>query len=174
MKGIFFNALVDRRDKLIEEWVKYALHTYPSKSASFFSKQSDPLLNPVGNILKKSLEDIFDELLKEQASQDLVYHVDAIVRIRAVQDFSPSGAVIIFWKIKELVEEVIDVESFEKQDREEVKEFFRRVDNLCFLAFDVFMKCREKLWELKTKEFQAGIRNILRLYDIKKENNKRQ
>jgi hypothetical protein len=166
MRGFFFKTLEENRDKLIDKWVKFALSTYPSKSEAFFTKQSDPFLNPVGNVLRNGLRDIFDELLKDKASEDLPLHVDAIVRVRAVQDFSPSGAVRIFWKLKDIVEEVIDIDSVPEEARWEVKEFLRRVDDLCFLAFDIFMKCREKLWELKTKEFQAGIRNILRHYQV--------
>ncbi len=164
--GIFFERLQEYRNEIVDRWVEYAINTYPPKSAGFFSKQMDPFLNPIGNILRRELSNIFDEILRERASEDINEYVDAIVRFRAVQDFSPSDAVKIFWGIKEIVEEVVGVE---EEEFEEVLEFHRRVDSLCFLAFDIFMKCREKLWELKTKEFHAAMKNILRLYQAKKE-----
>ncbi len=49
--------------------------------------------------------------------------------------------------------------------------FFRRIDLLCLLAFDIFVNCREKLWELKTKEFQASLKNIIRHYQVSQDNN---
>ncbi len=164
--GSFFERMEEYRDAIVDKWVEYALNTYPQKSAAFFSKQMDPFLNPIGNILRKELANIFSEILMEQASDRIEEYVDAIVRFRAVQDFSPSDAVKIFWGVKDVVEDVIGVET---EEFPEFLEFHRKVDQLCFLAFDVFMKCREKLWELKTKEFHAAMRNILRLYQAKKE-----
>ncbi len=164
--GSFFDRMEEYRDVIVEKWVEHALNTYPGKSADFFSKQMDPFLNPIGNILRKELANIFSEILMDQASESIREYVDAIVRFRAVQDFSPSDAVKIFWGIKDIVQDVVGVEV---EEFSELMEFHRRIDELCFLAFDIFMKCREKLWELKTKEFHAAMKNILRLYQAKKE-----
>ncbi len=162
----FFKKLEEKKERLIGRWLDYALSTYPSKAKQFFSKQSDPFQNPVGNVLKNELRDIFDELIQDKASDKLAQHVDAIVRVRAVQDFSPSSVTMIFWKLKDIVDEELGVDELPRELYLEVKEFYKRVDQLCFLAFDVFMQCREKIWELKTKEFQAGIKNILRHYEV--------
>ncbi len=170
MEKDFFDRLKSEREKIVNKWVSWALSTYPPKAQHFFKSQSDPFLNPVGNILKNELREIFDELLKDKASEKVAVSVDAIVRVRAVQDFSPSSAVMIFSSLKDVVRDVLKLDSGAYKWAD-VEEFYRRIDELCFLAFDVYVKCREKLWELKTKEFQAGIKNILRHYEVSVENN---
>lgn len=164
MKDFFYDALKANEEKIVKKWVDFALSTYPSKAKHFFENQKDPFLNPVGNILRNELTAIYKEILKPKASDDFPIHVDSIVRVRAVQDFSPSAAVVVFRKLKEIVEEELDIKSFLTKDPNSVLEFYRKVDDICFLAFDIFMKCRERIWELKTKEFQASLKNILRHY----------
>ena len=170
-KSEVFEKLREKRDEIIKRWVGYALSTYPKRAREFFSRQKDPFLNPVGNILKNELCEIYNQLLLDRAKDSIREHVDAIVRVRAVQDFSPSSAVMIFLGLKDIVSEVLEVEDFDGPKWSEVDRFFRRIDQLCLLAFDIFMSCREKLWELKTKEVHANIRNILRHYKINKGKN---
>ncbi len=164
MKESFFKKLEENQDKIVKKWVEFALSTYPSKAKEFFEKQKDPFLNPVGNVLKNELMEIYKGLLQPKAPEDLCFHVDPIVRVRAVQDFSPSSAVMIFWGLKDIVKEVLEIKDFDGSEWLEMDRFFRRIDQLCLLAFDIFMSCREKIWELKTKEVHANIRNILRHY----------
>ncbi|GAB6162254.1 RsbRD N-terminal domain-containing protein [Desulfothermus naphthae] len=171
VKNEVFDRLKSKRDEIIERWVGYALSTYPKRARHFFSHQKDPFLNPVGNILKNELCEIYNQLLLDKAQDSIREHVDAIVRVRAVQDFSPSSAVMIFWGLKDIVKEVLEIEDFDGSKWSEVDRFFRRIDQLCLLAFDIFMSCREKLWELKTKEVHANIRNILRHYEVNKGKN---
>lgn len=167
MENSFFKALKENQEKIVKKWVDFALSTYPTKAKHFFEKQQDPFLNPVGNILKNELTAIFREILLPKASSDLATHVDPIVRVRAVQDFSPSSAIMVFRKLKEIVEEVVDLRPYLRDEFGAIQEFYNRVDDLCFLAFDIFMKCRETIWELKTKEFQAALKNVLRHYQVK-------
>jgi transcriptional regulator with AAA-type ATPase domain len=47
----------------------------------------------------------------------------------------------------------------------ELREMENRVDELCLLAFDVYVKCREKIWELKANEARQRVSYILRKWD---------
>ncbi len=159
-----FNQLLqENKQSIIKAWFNVIVNSYPEKTAKFLTRQKDQFANPVGAIVSKEMENIFDELLQEKSSEHLVEYIDAIVRVRAVQDFKPSGAVGFFWKLKHVVREKIGSKVEEYRLQEELNHFEDKIELLCLEAFDVFMNCREKIWELKAKEAQDRTRNLLRI-----------
>jgi hypothetical protein len=161
----FEELMRSQRSDLLQAWFKSALNTYPTDTAHFLKNQKDPFANPVGATLSRELELIFEELLKEQSSDQLVESVDAIIRIRAVQDFSPSQAVSLFLSFKEVLRSRLEPVVNERGWQRELREMENRVDELCLLAFDVYVKCREKIWELKANEARQRVSYILRKWD---------
>ncbi len=158
----FEQLMRSQQADLIRAWFQSALNTYPSDTAQFLKKQKDPFANPVGATLSRELEKIFEELLAEQSSDELVESVEAIVRIRAVQDFSPSQAISLFLSFKQVLQSRLEPTVSQRGWQRELREMENRVDQLCLLAFDVYVKCREKIWELKANEAQQRVSYILR------------
>lgn len=167
----FEELMRSQRSDLIQAWFQSALSTYPADTAHFLKKQKDPFANPVGATLSRELELIFEELLKEQSSDQLAESVDAIIRIRAVQDFSPSQAVSLFMRFKEVLQSRLEPTVRERGWQRELREMENRVDELCLLAFDVYVKCREKIWELKANEARQRVSYILRKWDKQQSRN---
>lgn len=155
-------VLNQHKKKIVKSWIQDALNTYPSKSAEFFSRQKDQFANPIGATLSRELEAIFDELLLEHSSDKLSGSVDAIVRFRAVQDFSPSQAVAFFWSLKRIVRRETGAAVVELGLINQLLAFEDKIDQLGMLAFEVYVKCREKIWELKAKEAQNRTSNLLK------------
>ena len=83
---------------------------------------------------------------------DATAFLDGIVRIRAVQDFAPSQAVSFIFVLKGVVRGELKNELLENRFSEELAAFDSAVDVLALFAFDIYMKCREKIYELKAKE----------------------
>lgn len=158
----FEQLMRSQQADLIRAWFQSALNTYPSDTAQFLKKQKDPFANPVGATLSRELEKIFEELLAEQSSDQLVESVEAIVRIRAVQDFSPSQAISLFLSFKQVLQSRLEPTVSQRGWHRELREMENKVDQLCLLAFDVYVKCREKIWELKANEAQQRVSYILR------------
>ena len=78
--------------------------------------------------------------------------LDPIVRIRAIQDFTPSQAVSFIYALKAIVRNVIGKKIADPKMHKALSKFEVRVDQLQFLAFDVYVTCREKIFELKAVE----------------------
>src|SRR3990172_2646762 len=93
-------ALAARKDAIVRAWLARTLETYPERSARFLAKEPDPFRNPVGQALKEALPALFDELLGAMDAGRLAPLLDGIVRIRAVQDFSPSQPVPFLFLLK--------------------------------------------------------------------------
>ena len=152
--------LQKNKSRLVKAWFEDIVHTYPDKTAQFLKQQEDQFANPVGTNLYTELGNIFDELLRSESSENLVNYVDAIIRVRAVQDFSPSSATGIFFSLKKIVRK--EFQGRREEHIQQLMDFEDKIDQLSQVAFDVYMNCREKIWELKAKEAQNRTKNLLR------------
>ncbi|MCF8104953.1 MAG: RsbRD N-terminal domain-containing protein [Desulfohalobiaceae bacterium] len=150
------------RKSLIKAWLEKALQTYPPKTSEIFKKQKDPFANPVGATLARTLEGIFDQLLLDQSTEKLKAHVQDLVQVRAVQDFTPSGAVSFVLDLKRIVRRRLAQEDSGDRLEHALVEFEERIDLLCLLAFDLYMKQREQIWKLRSQELQQRTSYLLR------------
>ena len=99
------------------------------------------LINPVSSIL--------DELLKGIDYKTITTFLDPIIRIRAVQNFSPSQATGFIFFLKNVIRENLLKEISEEQIINELLLFESKIDELSLIAFNLYMQCREKIYELK-------------------------
>ena len=156
----FTDKLRQERKSILAKWFKAISQGYPSDTCKFLEGQKNPFANPVGHAIRHGTEGIFDELLQEKCSEAIQKHVDEIVRMFAVQDFSPAGALFFLYHLKD-----IGREFYEAKCREipvsELLEFETRIDQVALLGFDIYMKCREQVWELRATTIQRRTHNLL-------------
>jgi hypothetical protein len=81
-------------------------------------------------------------------------YLDPIVRIQAVQDFSPSEALSFIPFLKGIIKEELKGENQGTRVVEELMELETRIDRLTLLAFDLYMNCREKIYEIRLGELR--------------------
>ena len=148
------NLLEQRKTTIIKDWFTLAVETYQPDTASFLKSQKDPFANPVGRTISKGLEALFNELLKEMDYETITSSLDPIIRIRAIQNFSPSQAVSFIFLLKKTIRKYIKKETFEEQLFNELLLFESKVDELALIAFNLYMQCREKICELKANEMR--------------------
>jgi hypothetical protein len=158
-----FTALLERnRKQIVKAWLQGVVNTYPPKTSEFLTSQKDQFANPIGANLARDLDSIFTQLLQEQSSDALYTAVDGIIRVRAVQDFTPSAAVGCFLQLKNIVRQVVGTQIRDQDLLHELAGFDAKIDQLMLTAFEAFVHCREKIWELKAKEAQHRTKNLLR------------
>jgi len=145
-------ALTDRRSAVVNRWFERLLEAYPSSTNRFLSQEKDPFHNPVGHTLKQCLSDLFDGLLQSNDIASLAPALDGIVRIRAVQDFSPGNALAFPFLLKQIIRSEFEADA-SRYSRELVA-LEDRIDELALLAFELFVKCREQVYELKVNEIK--------------------
>ena len=86
------SLLVRNKRTILNDWFQRLSETYPADSAQFLQRENDAFANPVGSSARNGLEAIFDELLGGGDPQALTDFLDPVIRIRAIQSFSPSRA----------------------------------------------------------------------------------
>lgn len=148
------NLLAQRKTAIIKNWFTLAVETYPPDTASFLKKQKDPFANPVGRTISQGLEALFNELLKEMDHDTIISFLDPIIRIRAIQNFSPAQAVSFIFLLKKAIRKNIKKEALEEQLFSELLLFESKIDELVMIAFNLYMKCKEKIYDLKANEMR--------------------
>src|SRR5574341_843796 len=78
--------------------------------------------------------------------------LDGVVRMRAVQDFSASQAVAFVFLLKKVLREELPCGMEAEQDGGALATIEGRIDEMALLAFDLFMQCRERLYETRANE----------------------
>jgi hypothetical protein len=146
--------LTEHRTAIITHWVDAALGTYPDDTVRFLKKQKDRFTNPVGHTVSTEIEHIFDELCAGVDPARIIPFLDNIIRIRAVQDFTPSQAVSFIFALKDVIRAEIDRDGSRGPSPDELLDFLSRIDTAALLAFDIFVQCREKLYDIKANELR--------------------
>jgi hypothetical protein len=147
------DLLLHNRSAIVQKWFDQIVKTYPANSQEFI-KGKDPFANPVGSTILLGIEGLYEELLREMDSEKVTKYLDSVIRIQAVQGFSPSQALSFIPSLKGVVREELGEKILGKRLAEELLEFETRVDQLTLLAFDNYMKCREKIYEIRAQELR--------------------
>lgn len=137
-------AVAERRDAILREWLERTLRSYPEQTSVFLRGEKDPFRNPVGHTLREGLAVLLDEFLGEMDEARISPALDSIVRIRAVQDFTPSQAVGFLFPLREILREKLPDADLAMRES--------RLDRLILRAFDLYAECREKIFEIKADE----------------------
>lgn len=159
------HLLPQKRAAILERWFQLVLETYPADTSRFLKQGKDRFTNPVGYTISREIETLYDELLQEMNSDKLAACLDNIIRIRAVQDFSPSQTIALIFLLKKAIREELASEITENRVFEELLKFESRIDKLVLLAFDIYMKCREKVFEIRVNEAKAERERVLKLLE---------
>ncbi|GEA16048.1 hypothetical protein E308F_22920 [Moorella sp. E308F] len=151
--------LTQRKSAILQKWYQRILNSYPAETARFLREEQDPFANPVGTTIYHGLEGLYEEILAKMDAGKVRDYLDSIIRIRAVQDFSPSQAVAFIFQLKHVLKEELAGEIQEKGLSLEGLE--ARLEELALLAFDIYMQCREQLWEIKVEEIKNRTTRLL-------------
>ena len=156
------DLLKQKASHIRKRWVELIIQTYPADSQRFFREQKDRFANPVGTTLSREVESLYHELLQGMDPEKVDSSLDEIVRIRAVQDFSPAGAMSFVFLLKEILREELDQEIKQSPAAcEELLTLESRLDDMALRGFDLYVRCREKIYEIRAKEAKNQVSRLL-------------
>jgi len=153
--------LYQKRKNLLNKWFEAIALAYPPDSSNFLRREKDRFANPVGRSIAEGVEAIIGGLLEGRPAGEAVEPLDKILRIRAVQDFTPAQAVAFVFSLKGIVREMARREAGEIDLAEDLAAFERWVDELALVAFNVYMRCREDVFEIRIKEMRNRTARII-------------
>lgn len=161
--------LEEKRSVILKRWFEAVIDTYPTDTSGFMKKQKDQFSNPVGYTISQGIESILDALMEGKELAAGLSFLDDIIRVRAIQDFTPSKAMSFIFLLKNVIREELEKEIRQRQVYDDLLEFESRIDNLALLSFDKYSKCREQLYKLKTDELQRMTFKLLKKANLMSE-----
>ena len=171
-------TLTGRKEAVVSQWLARALHTYPEHTSRFLHQEKDRFRNPIGHAFREALAALLDELLGGMNAGRITQVLDGIVRIRAVQDFTPARAVGFVFLLKGTIRDALHSPPHPTslavggEDKGEggrrpdaLTDLEDRIDEMALLAFDVFMRCREQLYEVRANEARRRLTILERMHE---------
>ena len=159
------NLLFQNKTAILKRWFDLILETYPADTVALMRKEQNQFKNPVGATFSREIETLLKQLCEGVQNGECQASLDAILKIRSVQDFSPSKAVGFIFQLKKAIEETLKSEICREQNIEAWRAFLSRIDALALQAFDVYMGCREKICEIRVNQAKAEKEMALRMME---------
>ena len=150
----FKEFLIEKKTSILHRWLHLILETYSGEASKFMGHEKDPFINPVGSTIAAEIEALYGGLLQGKEIDPLSGHLDKIIQIRAVQDFSPSGAVAFIPLLKKAIRQEMERIGVTDTSMAEWVDFESKVDQLTLTAFDIYAKYREKIYEVRMNEIK--------------------
>ncbi len=163
------DLLQDRREVILKKWFDVLLQTYPEETSRFLRKEKDPFSNPVGSAITEGISGIYQSILDGVDIKEVSPFLDRIIRIRAVQDFTPSQALGFLFLLKGVIRDVLLKEVSKRGLDEELHTIESRIDDIALIAFDIYMQCREKLYDLRATELRNMTYRLLERANLTKD-----
>jgi hypothetical protein len=159
-------ALVDllsnKKSAILERWRDLVFDSYAPETARFLKSQKDRFANPIAYQLTRGLTGILEAFLHEAEPDQALAQFDEVLRLKALQEASPSRALAFIFVLKAIIRGELAQELQDPACAAELTELESRLDGLALLGFDAFMQRREKLCEVKVSEIKRKVSTLLR------------
>lgn len=161
--------LLRRKSAILQRWFDLILDTYPKDTSDFFKGRERRVADTLGQIIFDGIEGVFDQLVNRRDPEKIKTCLDNIVRVRAIQEFDPSQAIGFIFLLKKVIREELISEVREGQLFEELMQMESHIDELLGASFDIYMKCREKIYELRANELRNWTYRIVKRSNMVRE-----
>lgn len=148
--------LEDKKSSIVKNWVQMTIDSYAPDAAMFFKNQMNDFLNPVGGTIRSSLESLYDTVLFKKDADSIKSTLEPLIKIRAVQNFSASQSVGFLFALKTIIREELK-KDLKKIDPTSLASIDASIDAMALIGFDLYVQCREKIYDLKTNEERSKI-----------------
>jgi RsbT co-antagonist protein rsbRD N-terminal domain len=150
------NELLNKKKSaIVSNWVESILNSYPAESTNFLKLKKNRFSNPIGHVITTNADKIFDELINDRDFEKIKLLLDEIIKLRAVQNFSPSQAIYFLFHLKNVIRDEIKAELSEKTISDELIKFESVIDKMTLLGFDLYMESREKIFKIRVNEIKS-------------------
>lgn len=158
----FESVLAKRKAEMAEKWADLILQTYPRETQKIWGSQKDRFQNPVGVTITEATRELFSLMLDWQDAEKIAEGLDKLIRIRSVQDFSPSQAISFVFLLKKLLRDEFFQPMKKDGTLEDLLRFEAKVDNMAMMSFDIYSKGREQIYRMRVDEVKRAQRNLLK------------
>jgi hypothetical protein len=153
--------LSNKKSDIVKKWRDLIVSTYPANAQRFLKKEKNRFANPVGQNMARDLEVLFDGLIKGGDAKQIVDSLDNIIRVRAVQDFTPSQAIGFILGLKGLVRDALGANKG-RENLAGVESLEKKIDDMMLMAFDIYVQCRQRINEIRINEVKTQVGRLMK------------
>ena len=147
--------LNNKKSLIVRSWTELIFNSYPAEAANFLVTKKNQFSNPIGYTVTTNAEKIFDELITDCDFEKIKLLLDDIIKMRAVQSFSPSQAVNFLLDLKKAIRDECQNELLNKNVSDELSNFELLIDKMLIIGFELYMEAREKVFEIRVNEIKS-------------------
>ena len=162
--------LRQQREIILKKWFDLTVSVYEPEMIRFMHRVKNPFTNPVRHSISTGLAKIIDGILNDMQIDICSEGLAEIIKIRAVQSFNPSKALAFLFALKDIVREELTQSDITIAG--ELQVFDKNVDKLLGIAFDMYNRCREKIYDIRIAETMSRSRHAFELLEKRKKNKK--
>lgn len=153
--------LSQRKDSVSRRWSDGILETYQPQAAKVMKRRGDPFANPIGESVRTATAEIIEGLAAGRTARDLVAPLERIVKVRSIQDFTPSQAIGFILELRGIIRDEL-AGLLDSQMARELQELEAGLEQLTLLGFDIYVACREQYHEVRVSELKRSIASMVR------------
>lgn len=155
--------LIERRGPLCRRWLEAILREYGELTAARWLRQRDQFANPVGHTIAAALPALLETVAGDgEPAAGALSALEAVVRIRSVQDLAPSRAVGFVRRLRGAIREELAAELAGGALAGDLEAVDSRIELLTSAAFDTYVRLREEVFRLRQQELKRSVASILR------------
>jgi len=133
-------------DDIADAWFLKAIEVYPEAARGGMMQTGDRFRNPVASTLRESLAILVNELAGGMIDEQVTSALDAIVRVRAVQDCTPEKALAFTGQLLSVIRE--------RQAEELFPQLEQRIGILALSADRQYALCVNDIARVRSRELQ--------------------
>jgi hypothetical protein len=146
-----------------DRWLGEILGEYGEVTALRWRKERDPFANPVGHALTTGLPQLLEAVRRDvELPEGAARALEAIIRIRSVQDMAPSRAVAFVLRLRGAIRQELEAELSGGAHAAELAALDGRIERLALQAFDQYVRIREQIFRLRQDELRRSVATLLR------------
>ncbi|MDL2207424.1 RsbRD N-terminal domain-containing protein [Desulfovibrio sp. OttesenSCG-928-M16] len=156
------------KEAMEKRWIDTVHGTYPFDTVGFLRTHRDRFANPVGFRTEEAARTLLEVMFADTPDEAAISSaIEEIIRVRAIQDFSPEMAVGVFYAMKDILRDTVRKHGQLEDVLPALLNMESRIDAVVLLAFGAYARSRETLHRLKVEEFKRQHSQIFRLAEKK-------
>ena len=157
---MLYELLLKNKSSIVSKWIKKILDSYSIESSNFFGREKNQFSNPVGSTISNTAASIFEEIVGSRDFENITLLLTDFIKMRAVQNFSPSEAVGFVFYLKKIIREELSGEINQEKIVDEMVELEFIIDKTALIAFDLYMQSREKIFQIRMSEARYKLQKV--------------
>ena len=146
------HLLLQKKEAILQIWLRGIFDSYTPEGGNFLLGGGDRFSNPVGYAISTSAGQLLDALIRGDDPGTLHNCLEKIIRIRAVQDFTPSQAVAFMLDLKTVLRGQVIGGSITYGLQDELNELEIKIDLLAYTSTELYTKMKSQIRDLSVKE----------------------